>query len=89
MSPLSVGASIRIIDSLQDGSSRFHAEILRLRAILATTRGEEPGGDGAPDDAMPVLFLIDECLHGTNSHDGRIGADAVGGSLVKEGAIAS
>ena len=38
MSPLAVGASIRIIDSLQDGSSRFHAEILRLRAILATTR---------------------------------------------------
>ena len=33
MSPLAVGASIRIIDSLQDGSSRFHAEILRLRAI--------------------------------------------------------
>ena len=87
MSPLAVGASIRIIDSLQDGSSRFHAEILRLRAILARTRGEGPGGDGAPADATPVLFLIDECLHGTNSHDRRIGADAVVGSLVKGGAI--
>ena len=87
MSPLAVGASIRIIDSLQDGSSRFHAEILRLRACLARTRGEEPGGDGAPDDATPVLFLIDECLHGTNSHDRRIGADVVVGSLVTEGAI--
>ena len=34
MSPLAVGASIRIVDSLQDGSSRFHAETLRLRAIF-------------------------------------------------------
>ena len=85
MSPLAVGASIRIIDSLQDGSSRFHAEILRLRAILARTRREGPGGDGAADDATPVLFLIDECLHGTNSHDRRIGADAVVGGLVTGG----
>ena len=87
MSPLAVGASIRIIDSLQDGSSRFHAEILRLRAILARTGREGRDGDGAPDDATPVLFLIDECLHGTNSHDRRIGADAVVGGLVKGGAI--
>ena len=87
MSPLAVGASIRIIDSLQDGSSRFHAEILRLRAILARTGREGRDGDGAPADATPVLFLIDECLHGTNSHDRRIGADAVVGSLVKGGAI--
>ena len=26
---------------------------------------------------IPVLFLIEECLDGTNSHDRRIGADAV------------
>ncbi len=87
MSPLAVGASIRITDSLQDGNSRFHAEILRLRAILARTHQEEPGGNGAPDDATPVLFLIDECLQGTNSHDRRIGADAVVRSLVKRSAI--
>lgn len=87
MSPLTVGASIRIVDSLQDGSSRFHAEILRLQAILAKARGDERDGDGTPDDARPVLFLIDECLHGTNSHDRRIGADAVVGSLAERGAI--
>ncbi len=87
MSPLAVGASIRITDSLQDGNSRFHAEILRLQAILARTHQEEPGGNGAPDDATPVLFLIDECLQGTNSHDRRIGADAVVRSLVKRSAI--
>ena len=97
MSPLAVGASIRIVDSLQDGSSRFHAEIVRLRAILATTSAPAPNPDKAvnrddapyhaPSDAKPVLFLIDECLHGTNSHDRRIGADAVVRGLVQRHAI--
>ena len=124
MSPLHVGASIRIIDSLQDGSSRFHAEITRLHAILASTYGRETetGGDGAGTDRRPaenggfgnaassnaaspgggakpgtreagthpptpVLFLIDECLHGTNSHDRLIGSRAVVEGLVNRGAI--
>ncbi len=93
MSPLAVGASIRIVDSLQDGSSRFHAEILRLRAILdrtgtsATSPKNASFTDESPALAKPVLFLIDECLHGTNSHDRRIGADAVVQGLVKRGAI--
>jgi DNA mismatch repair ATPase MutS len=76
MSRLAVGASIRITDSLQGGVSRFYAEILRLRQILDLT------GAGTP-----VLFLIDEFLHGTNSHDRRIGAEAVVRSLVERGAI--
>ena len=76
MSPLAVGASIRITDSLQTGVSRFYAEILRLRQILDLT--------GA---SMPVLFLIDEFLHGTNSHDRRIGAEALVRGLVDRGAI--
>lgn len=76
MSPLALGASIRISDSLQSGVSRFYAEILRLRQILDLTRGP-----------LPVLFLIDEFLHGTNSHDRRIGAEALVRSLVERGAI--
>ena len=93
MSPLAVGASIRIIDSLQEGSSRFHAEILRLRAILARTAAattsldNAPDGNESPNDGTSLLFLIDECLHGTNSHDRRVGADAVVTSLVERGAI--
>ena len=87
MSPLAVGASIRITDSLQDGSSRFHAEILRLRAILARTSPRESNEGGVPADTTPVLFLVDECLHGTNSHDRLLGADAVVRSLVQRGAI--
>jgi hypothetical protein len=80
MSPLAVGASIRVTDSLQDGVSRFYAEILRLRQILDATA--QPGPKGAP-----VLFLIDEFLHGTNSHDRLIGAEAVVRGLVERGAI--
>jgi CBS domain-containing protein len=76
LSPLAVGASIRVNDSLQGGVSRFYAEILRLRQILDLTSG-----------GLPVLFLIDEFLHGTNSHDRRIGAEALVRGLVDRGAV--
>ena len=76
LSPVAVGASIRVTDSLQGGISRFYAEILRLRQILDLTAGP-----------LPVLFLIDEFLHGTNSHDRRIGAGALVRGLVERGAI--
>jgi MutS domain V len=75
ISPLAVGASIRVTDSLQGGVSRFYAEILRLRQILDQTGGP-----------LPVLFLVDEFLHGTNSHDRRIGAQALVHGLVERGA---
>ena len=34
LTPLQIGASIRINDSLHEGSSRFYAEITRLRQIV-------------------------------------------------------
>ncbi len=80
ISPLAVGASIWVTDSLQGGVSRFYVEILRLRQILDATA--QPGPKGAP-----VLFLIDEFLQGTNSHDRRIGAEALVRGLVERGAI--
>ena len=76
LAPLAVGASIRVTDSLQGGVSRFYAEILRIRQILDAT-AEGPA----------VLFLIDEFLHGTNSHDRRIGAEALVRGLVERGAV--
>ena len=76
LSPLAVGASIHVVDSIQSGVSRFYAEILRIRQILDATAGP-----------LPVLFLIDEFLHGTNSHDRRIGAEALVRGLVERGAI--
>ncbi len=76
LSPLAIGASIRLRDSLLEGNSRFYAEILRLRQITELTCG-----------ALPVLFLLDEILSGTNSHDRGIGAEAVVRNLVESGAI--
>lgn len=76
LSPFRVGASLQVQDSLQEGVSRFYAEIMRLRQVV------ELGG-GAP----PLLFLLDEILHGTNSHDRRVGAEAVVRALVRRGAV--
>jgi hypothetical protein len=76
LAAVAVGASIRVSDSLQGGVSHFYAEILRLRQILDLT-----------GTARAVLFLIDEMLHGTNSHDRRIGAQAVVKELVERGAM--
>jgi hypothetical protein len=76
LSPLAVAASIHIVDSLDDGVSRFYAEILRLHQIVNLTAG-----------LLPVFFLIDEFLHGTNSHDRKIGAEALVTSLLEHGAI--
>lgn len=74
--PLAIGASIRINDSLLDGRSHFQAEILRLKQITDLARGERP-----------LLFLLDEILHGTNSHDRCIGSEAVIFHLLERGAI--
>ncbi|HEV7906254.1 MAG TPA: hypothetical protein VGO96_20610 [Pyrinomonadaceae bacterium] len=76
LSPLQVGASIRVQDSLQAGASRFYAEITRLRQIVQLTEG-----------ALPVFFLLDEILHGTNSHDRRIGAEGVVRGLIERRAV--
>ena len=76
LAPLQLGASIRIQDNLRAGASLFYAEITRLRQLMELT--------GA---ALPLLFIIDEILHGTNSHDRRIGAEAVLRGLVERGAM--
>jgi hypothetical protein len=66
LGPVTIGASLRTVDSIQDGKSRFYAEITRLRQIADLSRGERP-----------LLFLLDELLSGTNSHDRRAGAEAI------------
>jgi hypothetical protein len=76
LTPLAIAASIRIVDSLQAGQSHFMAEITRLRQVVGIAQG-----------SVPALFLLDEILHGTNSHDRRIGAEAVIRGLVDHGAL--
>jgi hypothetical protein len=76
LSSLTVTASICVLDSLQGGLSRFYAEIMRLKLIDEQSRG-----------AIPVLFLLDELLSGTNSHDRRVGTESFVRSLLSRGAI--
>ena len=76
ISPLRIGATLRVQDSIQQGSSRFYAEISRVKLIVDLTKGP-----------IPVLFLLDEVFSGTNSHDRRHGAEAVIRSLLDAGAI--
>jgi hypothetical protein len=73
---LQVGASMRVTDSLQDNESRFFAEIKRLRQIVDLAQGP-----------AAVLFLLDELLSGTNSHDRRIGAAGVLAGLLRANTI--
>jgi len=76
LSPLQVTASICVLDSLEGGISRFYAEIRRLKQIMDLTNG-----------AVPVLFLLDELLSGTNSHDRLIGTRSFITKLVERGAV--
>jgi hypothetical protein len=76
LSPLAVGASITVQDSLQSGLSRFYAEIQRLKQITDLADGPQP-----------TLFLLDELLSGTNSHDRRVGTEALLRGLLARNAI--
>lgn len=76
LSVLHLAASLQINDSLQSGRSHFYAEILRLRAVCDLARTHQP-----------VLFLLDELLAGTNSHDRLAGATGVVHELLRDGAI--
>jgi DNA mismatch repair ATPase MutS len=76
LTPVAVGATLRFQDSLQAGRSRFFAEITRVRQLVDLSRGE-----------VRLLFLLDEVFHGTNSHDRRVGAEAVVRGLIDRGAI--
>jgi hypothetical protein len=76
LTPLALGTRIRTSDSLQEGLSNFYAEILRIRKVFELTSSDNP-----------LLFLFDELLEGTNSHDRLIGAESLVRTLIGDGAI--
>jgi hypothetical protein len=75
LTPLAIGTRIRSTDSLQEGRSSFFTEILQIRQVFELTH------------PPPLLFLFDELLEGTNSHDRRIGAEGLLRALLNHGAI--
>lgn len=76
VSPLALGVSLHVVDSLQSGASHFYAEITRLRRLMDVARG-----------TLPLLFLLDEILHGTNSADRLTGAEAVVRGYLAQSAV--
>ncbi len=76
LSVVALGATLRVQDSLQAGRSRFYAELTRIRTLVQIAAGPRP-----------LLFLLDEVFHGTNSHDRTVGAEAVIRGLIDQGAI--
>ena len=76
LSPLAIGATLRIQDSLLEGRSRFYAEITRIRELADLAAGP-----------VPLLFLLDELFHGTNSHDRLVGSSGVLRGLLDRGAL--
>ncbi len=72
-----MGTSIRVSDSLKSGVSHFYAEVKKLADVV---RLAESGG-------LPVLFLLDEVLHGTNSRERQVGARWVLAELLRMGAF--
>ena len=65
--PLRIATSMRVQDSLSAGVSFFHAEVLRLKAVL----------EAADAEPARTLVLLDEILLGTNSGERRVASREV------------
>ncbi|WP_114778315.1 MutS-related protein [Botryobacter ruber] len=62
-----VYTAMRTADNLAENTSSFYAELKRLRILLNMTEKEH----------VPVFYLLDEILKGTNSRDRHAGAMAL------------
>lgn len=76
VSAFEVVTSVRVVDSLAEGTSHFYAELKRLKHVV----------DRASVVGARLLYLLDEVLHGTNSRERYIGAVSVIRFLSETGA---
>ena len=74
-----VRTSIHVQDALGEGVSLYLAELRRLKEVVDAA--------AARDGGAPVLYLLDEVLHGTNSADRRTATRAVLARLSRVGAV--
>lgn len=77
--PLEIVTSMRIRDSLDEGVSRFYAELKRLKGVVESARN--------PPNGAASFFLLDEILHGTNTRERVIGASAILKELITKRAL--
>jgi hypothetical protein len=75
--PLRILTSMRVQDSLSAGVSFFHAEVLRLKAVL----------EAAVAATGRALVLLDEILLGTNSGERRVASREVLRLLLEASAL--
>jgi len=71
-----IATSMRIRDDLSSGVSHFYAELQKLKRVIDATK-----------QPLPLLFLLDEILHGTNSRERQIGARFIIAELLRNGAF--
>ncbi len=64
--PVRIFSLMRIKDSIEENTSTFYFEIKRIKQLLETV-----------GDNDNVLYLLDELLRGTNSHDKHFGTEAL------------
>jgi DNA mismatch repair ATPase MutS len=77
LSHVSLYSSMRILDSLEDNTSSFYAELKRL-AVMIKRAEQDPR----------VFLLLDEILRGTNSQDRYTGSVALIRQLSEYGTVA-
>ncbi|WP_439881375.1 MutS-related protein [Pontibacter sp. MBLB2868] len=75
VAPSQVYTAMRTVDNLAENTSSFYAELKRLRMLLELT-----------EQGLPVFYLLDEILKGTNSRDRHSGAMALIRQLHKRNA---
>ncbi|HFA47799.1 MAG TPA: hypothetical protein ENJ95_02130 [Bacteroidetes bacterium] len=71
--PLQVYSSMRTVDALHESTSSFYAELKRLKTIIDAVKNAASEKEGE----LPVFFLLDEILKGTNSVDRHTGSAAL------------
>lgn len=72
-STVRVFTSMRTQDSLEESTSSFYAELIRLQTLIKLTQPTS----AMPHKDLPVLYFLDEILKGTNSADRHRGAEAL------------
>lgn len=99
LTPLDVETSMRTADSLAQGVSQYMAELRRIEQVVRAARRR--GGSGGTSDVpshlstdggggvggLPVLYLLDEPLQGTNEAERRVAVQTILGHLLEAGAV--
>lgn len=77
---LQVYTSMRTQDALHESTSSFFAELKRLKVIIEAV----DAANQVEGEQLPVFFLLDEILKGTNSVDRHTGSAALIRQLIRQ-----